>query len=91
MIENANSFSYRYFPVQEFRIFMQVDGENLLVASYFSGGDPPDVGQILDIKVFKQEPGYPDAVRILSLEEHYDVVPSGTTAVIIYSVTAEPV
>ncbi len=90
MFEDSHPFSYQYVPIQEFQIFMQVEGQQLLVASYFSGGHPPDIGQILDISLFKVEPAYPDAVRVLSLEEHDDVVPSGTLALIVYSVLAEP-
>ena len=89
MFEDTHSFTYPYAPIQEFQIFMHVEGQPLLVASYFSGGNPPDIGQILDINLSKEEPGYPDAVRVLSLEEH-DAIPSGTIALIVYSVLAEP-
>ena len=68
----ASVFNRSKFPTFDCKVFISKNGQQVLVAHY-SRTIVPTPGQILKIKLFKENAGYPDAVRILSVTEHHDV------------------
>ena len=53
-----------------YRVFMEVDGQKTLIANYSSTTRPPDAGNVINIRSFRDKPEYPDQVKIVSVEAH---------------------
>ena len=54
--------------VHEYLVFILKDEEPVLAAQFFSEEALPGVGEVLPIGLYKVGPGFPDQVRVLSIE-----------------------
>ena len=54
--------------VHEYLVFIIRDEEPVLAAQFFSDDALPKVGEVLQINVYKVGPGFPDQVKVLSIE-----------------------
>jgi hypothetical protein len=52
----------------DYQLFMIEKGDRILVASYFAQNDPPTIGTVMDIAMFKEEGRFPNRVRVLSVD-----------------------
>jgi hypothetical protein len=75
----------------EIRVFMQQKKQLVLIALFSSIHCQVTIGEILSIEFFKERPEYPNTVRILGINEHFDIDPGQTLPYIVLSITAEPV
>lgn len=78
-------------PTQEIRVFVEQQGNQVLVAKFFTVRFQSDVGDTLSIEQFKEEPEHPNTVRILGIREHFDMKGSQAQPYIVFFITAEPV
>lgn len=87
----AQPYSHQFFPIFEFRVFLEENGQGVLIAQYFCSDEPPDVGSLLDIRSFKERPEYPDEVKVLSVKE-LRLLPAGLEdQLVMFFVVAERV
>lgn len=54
--------------IHEYLVFILKDEEPVLAAQFFSDDTLPKVGEVLQIGLYKVGPGFPDQVRVLSIE-----------------------
>ena len=54
--------------VHEYLVFILKDEEPVLAAQFFSDDALPKAGDVLRISLYKVGPGFPDQVRVLSIE-----------------------
>ena len=87
----AEPFSYQQpLPTQEIRVFVERHGKQILVAEFLTGSFQSEVGDTLNIALFKEEPEHPNMVRILDIREHFDMKGWQTQPYVVLSITAEP-
>lgn len=82
---------FQSMPLHEIRVFMQSQAQHILLAEFYSARRYPEVGETLSIELFKDDPQYPNLVRILGIKEHFDVGELQTAPYKVFSITAEPV
>ena len=81
---DEEKFYRQFFPVHEYHVFMEVQGDRVLIAHYSSNRRPPDVGGRLIIESFKERPEFPDEVKVLDVREQSE------NDTIVFQITVEP-
>jgi hypothetical protein len=87
----ADGWYHPYVPMHECQVFIETNGQRVLVATYFSGSEMPQVGSVLNIQGFKENPAFPDNLRVLNVDSSADRDTSTGNLIAVFSIVGEPI
>ena len=80
----------RNIVVYDYQIFMEENGQRVLIASYFSDASPPVKGCVIEIEQFKEGDQYPDHVTVVDVVYASDEVTSIIEDALVIYLFVEP-